>query len=193
MSISELYIIILKIFIFSSIILGIFLIVHPKKLFIFRTFGIILLSWSYVAFATEVNSKQLLIDYPHLYGVAYVVIILYFPLLYIFLKSYLFKKERSLSRNFVHLLPALLYAMSMLSLFFQGAETKSNIILDPKNHWTRGVFEFTYAIVIFMGVIYSVLAYKLIIKYEGNLSHKSEKIDNVFQWMKESIIMNAII
>ncbi len=148
-----------------SLLMAIFLWINSSKIFANKVLGIMNLFWSFIVFIFAVQSHEFYVSYPHLFKLASVIPLSLFPLLYIYIKSYLTDYKWNY-REFVHFIPMLLYFIAISPFYFQSAEVKSELIsTDTLPHFLSSIASFFDVIIIFQGVVYTTLSMKIIQKY----------------------------
>ena len=102
MSIDEIYELVLLIGGVVMLVLSCVLWFHPKGLFSNRVLGTLIFSYGFCVIIFAIQSRSFYMKFPHILGVASSVIFLFFPLMYMYIKTYLFQKERKLSKLIIH-------------------------------------------------------------------------------------------
>jgi len=167
---------------------------HPKGLFPNRVLGLLIFAWGYGVFIFAVQSRAFFISYPHLFGVGTALIFLFFPLMFMYIKTYLFKKYRKVSNLLIHLIPFFIFSISLSSFYFQSAANKADLIANGLPQWVRDIFYYGNIAIISLGVLYTILSFRIIDKFEHHSKIKLSKFQTkAIHWLKQFLIINAVL
>ena len=177
-----------------SFLMAIFLWINSTKIFANKVLGIMNLFWGFVVFVFAIQSNEFYLKFPHLFKLASVIPISLFPLLYIYIKSYLTDYKWTLQRLAVHFIPMVIYFIVISPFYFQSAEIKREIIRTGNFPEYLGVVASIFDIVIIVqGIFYTALSMKTIQKYfdttAGNLSKHQRYILNWLIFFVMSYVM----
>jgi len=166
-----------------SLLMAIFLWINSSKLMANRVLGVMNLFWSFVVFIFAVQSNEFYVKFPHLFKIASVVPIALFPLLYVYIKSYLTDYKWGVWKLTVHFIPMIIYFIAISPFYFQATEVKREIIRTGNfPDFLSSVAAFFDALIILQGIFYSSLSMKIIQRYfdtkAGNLSGHQRYILN---------------
>ena len=150
-----------------------------------RVLSIMNFIWSYLAFMYAVQSLAFFLKYPHAYGVSSMLPLSLFPLMYIYIRSYLVDDLDSIKKLLPHFVPMMIYFVIIAPFYFQSGEIKSEIIETgnfPDYLYTANTF-FDIVIVL-QGIFYSTLSMKLIHSnfYFSN-EKKSDENTDIYYWL----------
>ena len=168
-----------------SLLMAIFLWLNSSKLFANRVLGVMNLFWSFIVFIFAVQSNAFYVKFPHLFKIASVIPIALFPLLYVYIKSYLTDYKWSMWRMSVHFIPMVLYFIAISPFYFQATEVKREIIRTGDFpgflHTVAAVFD---VVIIVQGIFYSALSMKIIQKYfDTTAGHLTKNQRYVLNWL----------
>ena len=166
-----------------SLLMAIFLWINSAKLFANRILGIMNLFWGFIVFIFAIQSNEFYVKFPHLFKITSVIPLSLFPLLYIYIKSYLTDKKWNFWSLAVHFLPLVIYFIVISPFYFQSTEVKRELIKTGNFPAYLGVVASVFDIVIIVqGIVYTALSMKTIQKYfdieAGNLSKRQHYILN---------------
>lgn len=166
-----------------SLLMAIFLWVNSAKLFANSILGIMNFFWGFIVFIFAIQSNEFYVKFPHLFKITSVIPISLFPLLYIYIKSYLTDKKWNFWNLAIHFLPMVIYFIVISPFYFQTTEVKRELIKTGNFPSYLGVVASVFDIVIIVqGIVYTALSMKTIQKYfdieAGNLSKRQHYILN---------------
>lgn len=177
-----------------SVLLSIYLIFYPTKLFANKVLGLLTFSWSVTVFAFIIQSPDFFSRFPHLYGSLDVFTLLFFPLMYVYLRTYLYSDARKISKNLIHIIPALLYLSIFSPFFFQSAETKIEMIHGNLPDWFRSMQMVFNLVIIFQGIFYSVHSLRKLHHFQyfrkARLSHYQLAS---LKWLRLFVVINVLL
>jgi AraC-like DNA-binding protein len=168
-----------------SMLMAIFLWASSAKLQSTRVLSIMNFVWSYVAFMYAVQSLAFFLEYPHVYGISSVLPLSLFPLMYIYIRSYLVDDLSSIKKILPHFIPMIIYFAVISPYYFQSGEIKAEIIRTesfPDYFYTANtIFDI---VIVIQGIYYSTLSMKLIHKNFYFTSEKfSDENRNIYYWL----------
>ena len=152
----------------ATILISFVLIFNKHKLFSLRLLGVLALTRGYSAIIYDIESISFYTKFPHFYGVAVDLAFLFFPLVYLFIQTYLNIRKRKFSNILIHLLPAFFFMMAMSAFFFQSGGSKSEIITKLIPDWAKEVLFYSDALFIVISLFYTTITFKLLIGFTKN-------------------------
>ena len=166
-----------------SLLMAIFLWLNSYKLFANKVLGMMNIFWSFIVFIFAIQSIEFYVKFPHLFKLASVIPISLFPLLYVYIKSYLIDQEWKFKEIAVHFVPMVLYFIVISPFYFQSTEVKRELIMTGNFPEFLSVVEsFFDVLIILQGIFYTALSMKIIQKYfdvtAGNVSKHQRFILN---------------
>ncbi|MCK5908289.1 MAG: helix-turn-helix transcriptional regulator [Flavobacteriales bacterium] len=152
----------------ATILISFVLIFNKHKLFSLRLLGVLALTRGYSAIIYDIESISFYSKFPHFYGVAVDLAFLFFPLVYLFIQTYLNIRKRQFSNILIHLLPAFFFMMALSAFYFQSGDNKSEIITNLIPDWAKEILFYSEAIFIIVSLFYAVITYKLLVNFTNN-------------------------
>jgi AraC-like DNA-binding protein len=168
-----------------SLLMAIFLWLNSYKLFANKVLGVMNLFWSFVVFIFAIQSNEFYVKFPHLFKLASVIPISLFPLLYVYIKSYLIDYEWKFKSIVIHFVPMILYIIVISPFYFQSTEVKRELIITGNFPEFLPVVEsFFDVLIILQGIFYTALSMKIIQKYFDETSVKVSKHQKfILNWL----------
>lgn len=190
MLIQETYKIILLICAILTFSMSVYFWFMPKKALSNKTLGLLTFFWAGALLIFVLQSKAFFCKFPHLYGLATGSILLFFPLLFLFIKSYLDTELRIKKTDLVHFTPIIVFCISYSPFYFQGADVKIEYFTTGIPEWIGTLFLITTVTIIIQGLIYSLLSIYLLQSYK--IENDSATIEKR-KWLKQFIIANTLL
>lgn len=172
-----------------AFLMSIFFFYNPTKMFSNWVLGIITFCWSFTVFIFAIQSRSFFMQYPHIFGIASMMATIFFPLLFIYIKSYLLKYQWSIAGVMVHLIPMFVYFIALSPFIFSSTSVKIE-------HFRNGVPEFINTVdnvfnivVIAQGIFYTLISMKLLQGYTI-LQNKKFKQHQTYaiNWLKYFLV-----
>lgn len=131
-----------------------------------------------------IDTHQILFEYPHLRFVSIIIPLLFGPLLYMYTENILLKKQEFKKSYYLHFLPAVLFALLIIDLYFLDKDELNEFfqIRAIDANWRLQLAQLLQVLV---PLIYIVFALRLIGKQQKknlNIFSELEKID--LNWLK---------
>lgn len=194
MSLNEIYELVLLIGGVVMFVMSCILMFHPKGLFPNRVLGTLLLAYGFCVIVFAIQSRSFYMEFPHVLGVGTTVISLFFPLMYMYIKTYLFEKERKVSNLIIHCIPFVLTAISLTSFYIKSAAEKRAIIENGFPDWLTSVITSSTIATILLGVFYTVLAFRAIHFFENSHQDELSRVQKkAIKWMRQFLTINIIL
>jgi len=194
MSLNEIYNLILLIGAVIMLIMSFFLWFYPKNYLHNKVLGALVFIWSFCVILYAIKSKDFYSQFPFLFRIESNLMFLFFPLMYIYIKTFLLKGERTFKKYLFHFIPFFLFAISLSPFYFQTAEEKINIIELGTSVWLTSIFRWGDVFIILGGVIYSVLSYRVLLVFETNQKHNlTQQVSNALKWIRIFLAINLIL
>jgi len=194
MSLNEIYELVLLFGGVVMFVMSCILLFHPKGLFPNRVLGTLLVAYAFCVIVFAIQSRSFYMEFPHVLGVSSTVICLFFPLMYMYIKTYLFEKERKASNLIIHGIPFVLSAISFTPFYIKSAAEKRAIIENGFPEWLTTVFSYGTNAVIIFGVFYTVLSFRAIHFYENSHQDELSKVQkNAIKWIRQFLTINIIL
>jgi AraC-like DNA-binding protein len=166
-----------------SLLMAIFLWLNSYKLFANKVLGVMNIFWSFIVFIFAIQSNEFYVKFPHLFKLTSIIPIALFPLLYVYIRSFLTGSKWRVKELAVHFIPMLLYFIAISPFYFQSTEVKRELIRTGGfPHFLGTVGAVFDVVIILQGIIYTALSMKTIQKYfdttAGNLSKQQRYVLN---------------
>ena len=113
-----------------ALLLSFYLMFYPSNFYANKVLGVLTLSWSITVFGFLIQSPNFFQNYPHLYASIDVFALLFYPLMYIYIRTYLYEDARSIKKYMIHLLPGLLYLILFAPFFIRSASDKAQMLAE---------------------------------------------------------------
>ena len=173
-----------------SLVMAIFLWINSHQNFANKVLGVMNLLWAFVVAVFAMQSKEFYMHFPHLSRVVSIIPLMLFPLLYIYIKSYLYDHKWRFWPFIIHFLPVLIYFLAISPYFFQPAEAKRQIIASghyPTYLQTIGtLFDI---VIILQGIFYTTISMQLIQQFARSISGRLTRLQRyILNWLKFFVI-----
>ena len=149
-----------------SFLLSMYLIFYPGNFFPNRILGALVFSWTVTVFAFILHSSGFYIRHVHLYAVLDVFTLLFFPLMFLYLRNYLYRDIKYPVRQIFHFVPALLYLLIFLPFYIQPDDAKLKMFQEGFPIWYN-IFQSAFDItIIIQGIFYSIFCLREIHRFQ---------------------------
>ena len=177
-----------------SFLLSMYLLFYPSKFYPNRILGGLVLSWSITVFAFIVQSPAFFEKYIHLYALWDVLTLLFFPLMYLYVRFYLYKDIRLTYGDLWHFLPAIAYLIVFSPFFFSDAQSKLNYLANGFPFWFQPLQAVFNIIIILQGTFYSIYSFRTLhhFQYFRKTKFSSLQLD-ALNWLKLFLIINTCL
>lgn len=177
-----------------SFLLSIYLIFYPVNFFPNRVLGVLVFSWSITVFVFILHSTDFFIKNIHLYAVFDAFTLLFFPLMYLYLKNYLFRDIKKPKWQLIHFLPSILYLVAFMPYFIQSSEAKLKMIEEGFPQWYLNLQTIFNIIIIIQGVFYSIFCLRIIHRFQYFRKSRLSKFQlSTIVWLKMFVFINIIL
>lgn len=194
MNTDELFRIILLFGASLTILIAWFLWFYPKSFFANKVLALLSLLWGISVLAFVLQSRTFYLQYPHLLGVASGFSTLFFPLIYIFIRTFLYTDTRRIQYYWPHSILFLVYICIMFPFFTKSGDDKIYHIENGLPAWVITSFSILDIVVILQGVFYTVMSVRMLEVFQyfrDRRMTKSQK--SVVKWLKQFVIVNIIL
>jgi hypothetical protein len=128
MSFNEIYSLVLLIGSLLMFIMS-FLLWFSRKGFLHnKILGALVFTWSFCTFNFAIQSRDFFIQFPHFWAVGSNLMFLFFPLMYIYVKTFLLKKERVFNKYLFHFVPFIIFTIIIDPFYIKSSSEKAVII-----------------------------------------------------------------
>lgn len=177
-------------------LMAFFLWFYPRSFFANKVLGVLIFLWGYTVLIFVLQSIEFWARFPHLLGLGTSFVLLFFPLVYFYTKTYLYKDARKLRLFWKHMIPMLLYWIAFSPFYFQSGESKSVSILADGGipHWVRNLWQLADTVIIIQGVFYTLISIRLLDHFQYFRGRRLTKVqNNAVHWLKQFIIINVLL
>jgi len=177
-----------------SFLLAMYLSLYPNSFFPNRILGVLVFSWSITVFAFIIQSPEFFEKYPHLYALWDVFTLLYFPLMYLYIRFYLYKDLRITYKTFLHILPALGYLIAFSPFLLLSKDVKLHMLANGFPGWFRPLQAVFNIIIILQGIFYSIYALRTLhhFQYFRKTRFSALQIETI-NWLRFFVILNIVL
>ncbi|WP_456460485.1 helix-turn-helix domain-containing protein [Reichenbachiella sp.] len=177
-----------------SFLLSIYLIFYPNKFFPNKILGVLVFSWSITVFVFVIQSPDFFANYPHLYALLDVFTLLFFPLMYLYIRHYLYKNIKVSKDQIIHFLPALGYLIALSPFFILSGEEKIQLINTEMPSWFVIVQTIFNLVIIIQGVFYSVFSLRTLHHFQYfRKARLSDYQLSSLSWLRTFVTINVIL
>jgi AraC-like DNA-binding protein len=178
-----------------SALLAFYLFFYPTKFFANKVLGVLAFSWAMTDFGFMIQSPEYFERFPHSYALLDVFAIMFYPLMYIYLRTYLYEDTRKWKKNIIHLLPAMLYLVLFSPFFIQGSESKALMIQEQSFPvWYVPLQVFFNLVIVGQGIFYSVLSLRKLHHFQYFRKVRLTRYQlGALKWLKLFISINVVL
>ncbi|MCG8582635.1 MAG: helix-turn-helix domain-containing protein [Bacteroidales bacterium] len=175
-------------------LMAFFLWFYPRSFFANKVLGVLIFFWGFTVLLFVIQSKEFYIRYPHIFGIGTGFVLLFFPLIYLYIKTYLYKDARQLKTFWKHTIPLVLFWMAFSPFYFQSAAVKSSIIAEGIPEWLRTLLRIVDIVIITQGVFYTLISLRLLDHFQYFRERRlSETQSKAINWLKQLILINVLL
>ena len=162
----------------QGILLSVFLFSIKANRISNRLLGLLTFFLGIMVGTFAIQQEGLYIKFPHLLKVFYMILFTLFPLLYLQVK-YLLSNHKKFNRNdLIHFLPLLVMVILYAGFYVKSGEDKIAINMNKSTYYA--VLQMIGdEIIAIQGVIYSILALKLLSKYKQKVMDYQSNVDKM--------------
>ncbi|GEM_PF-3214131 len=181
-----------------TFLMSMYLIFYPHNLFANRTLGVLVFAWAFTVVGYVLGSfesaRSFFIKYPHFYGVSTSFTLLFFPLMFLYIKSYLYKDARRFSKGLLHYIPAVAYVVIFMPFFIKSSAEKVEMLMHGFPDWIITIQGVLNIIIILQGILYSVLSLRMLHHFQYFRKQKLSKSQlQSVQWLRFFVIANVFL
>lgn len=171
-----------------------YLLFYPHKSFSNRVLGVLMFLWSITVISFGLQSDTFFLRFPHFYGVGSLAVFLFFPLIYMYVKSYIHENARTLKQYLVHFIPFLIWFGMVLPFYIKSAEEKVDMLTNGFPEWLRITFNSANIVIIVQGILYTILSINLLQRFQYFSERKLTRNQlNSVKWLWQFVIINVIL
>ncbi|WP_430813856.1 helix-turn-helix domain-containing protein [Carboxylicivirga sp. RSCT41] len=177
-----------------AILISMYLMFYPHNLYANRVLGSLVLVWSFIVISYALGSKEFVFRFPHIYGLASGMMLLFFPLVYLYIRTYLYRNRLTITSALLHYIPFLAYMIAFAPFYFQSAEAKTIILKAGVPRWFDIMQYIVSIIVIVQGMFYSIVSWRSLAHFQYFRKTKlSESQLSGVKWLKLFLTLNVIL
>ncbi len=177
-----------------SFLMAMFLWFSPPFYFSNRVLGTLMFVWTFTITSFSIQSGEFFVRFPHLFGISSSFAYLFFPLMYMYIKSYLYKDARQIKQYLLHLIPFVLFILIISPFYFQSAEVKSTFIKNGFPDWINIVFNYGSIIVVLQGILYTILSIRTLQHFQYFRKKRlSSKQAYSVRWIMQFVVINVVL
>ncbi|WP_075589804.1 helix-turn-helix domain-containing protein [Labilibacter marinus] len=178
-----------------SILLSFYLFFYPSNFFANKVLGVLTFSWAITDFAFMIQSPDFFAKYPHFFLSLDIFTLMFFPLMYIYIRTYLYEDARKVKKNIMHFIPAICHVIVFMPFFLIGTEEKALMIQSRSfPRWLMPLQLFFNLVIIGQGIIYSILSLRKLHHFQYfRMVHLTRYQLNSLKWLRNFVIVNIIL
>lgn len=181
-----------------AFLMSMYLVFYPHNLFANRVLGVLVFTWAFTVVGYVLGSagsgRYFFIQYPHFYGVSTSFTLLFFPLMFLYIKSYLYKSARRFSKGLIHYIPALAYVIIFMPFFLKSGAEKVEMLKHGFSPWIVRLQGILNIVIILQGIIYSVLSLRALHHFQYFRKRKlTMRQTQSVKWLQFFVIANIFL
>lgn len=178
-----------------ALLLSFYLWFYPSNLRANKVLGFLAFCWSMSVFSFLLRSPIFFAKYPHLYGIFGVFPLLFYPLVFIYIKTYLNIDNLKRFRFLIHFLPSALYLVFSSPFLLKGTDDKVFMIVNNVIPiWFHILIKAFNLVVLFQGIFYIVVSMRTLHNYQYfNVNRLSESQGTLLKWLRLFLVINAVL
>ncbi|PWJ38576.1 helix-turn-helix domain-containing protein [Sediminitomix flava] len=174
-----------------AFLLAMYLVFYPGKFFPNRILGGLVLTWSITVTGFIVQDLSFFLNYPHAFASFDVFTLLFFPLMYLYIKYFVHREQRAGTKEIKHFIPAILSLIAFSPFYLLSGAEKKDLLINGMPEWFiqwQGIFNL---VIIGQGVFYSIHCLRALYYYQ----HVHENVLTSYQqtalkWLRFFVIVN---
>lgn len=122
------------------------------------------------------------------------VMFLFFPLVFMYVKSYLDPGSRRFRQHLIHFIPSAAYFAAMMPFFLKSGAEKVVFLQEGKPEWVSQVFNVGNIVVILQGIVYTILSVNLLHRFQYFTDKKlTRNQQSSIRWLWQFVIINVVL
>ncbi len=162
----------------QGFLLSIFLFSIKMNIISNRLLGFLTLIWGIIIAAFALQAEGMYVQFPHLLKVFDQLLFFIFPLLYLQVKYLISNYKQFSPKDLFHFMPWLIIVLLNSDFYLSSGEEKF-FLLDNLNLYHKILDMVSSEIIAIQGVIYSIIALRLLSKYEQKIKNYLSNIDKI--------------
>ena len=177
-----------------SFLLALYLIFYPGNFFPNRILGALVFSWTITVFVFILHSTDFYLKHIHFYAVFDVFTLMFFPLMYLYLRNYLYRDIKKPAIQLFHFLPALLYLLVFMPFFIKSADVKLKMFQEGFPQWYLIMQAVFNIVIIIQGIFYSIFCLRVIHRFQYFRRKRLSKFQlSTLNWLRMFVFINVIL
>ncbi|WP_430815601.1 helix-turn-helix domain-containing protein [Carboxylicivirga sp. RSCT41] len=175
-------------------LMAIFLWFFPRSFFANKVLAILIFLWGITVLSFVIQSRSFYVRFPHIYGTTSAFILMFFPLMYLYIKTYLYKDARNFKNIIIHCIPFIIRIIAFIPFYILSADEKIEIITEGSTPWLDNLFRLNDIVIILQGVIYTVLSMRILYHFQYFRERRLTKVqNNAVYWLKQFVVINVFL
>ena len=162
----------------QGVLLSIFLFSIKSNRISNRLLGLLTLFWGIIVGTFALQDEGLYIHFPHLLKVFSSLLLLLFPLLYLQVKYLISKHSRFERSDLLNFIPWLIIVLLNFDFYISSGEEKLVLIKNGTSYY-QIIQIINEEIIAIQGLVYSILALRLLSKYKQKIVDFQSNIDKL--------------
>ncbi|WP_430817053.1 helix-turn-helix domain-containing protein [Carboxylicivirga sp. RSCT41] len=181
-----------------AFLMSMYLVFYPHNLFANRILGVLVFTWAFTVVGYVLGSfgtpRSFFIKYPHFYGVSTSFSLLFFPLMFMYIKSYLYKDARRFRKGIIHYVPSIAYVIIFMPFFLKSGAEKIEMLKHGFSPWIITLQGVLNIVIILQGIFYSILSLRSLHHFQYFRKRKLSKnqVQSV-KWLRFFVIANVLL
>ncbi len=177
-----------------SILLSMYLLFYPSKFYANKVLGALAFSWGITVFGYMIYSTDFFQRYPHLFGFLDTFTLCFFPLTYVYIRTYLYTDARQFNKYWMHFIPVVLYLIGFMPFLVLDAKSKVEIIVGSKPFWMQLVEMVFNMVIIVQGIFYTILSLRKLYHFEYFREARLTRYQMAsIKWLRVFLIVNILL
>ena len=160
-----------------------------------RILAVLIITYSTFIIESSISGMQIAKQFPHILGLTAGVVYLHGPLHYLYARSLISSNILFSKKDTLHLIPFCVFYLYFLFPFYlkSGAYKISFFQSIEQNGPTLALIFFSW-VVLFQGLFYMLVTFKLLKKHSANIKAKFSSLENInLNWLKRITFMTMIV
>lgn len=175
-----------------SFLLSMYIYFVPPKSPSNITLGSLILVWTTTVFIYVFKSDEFFINHPHLYSLIDPVVLLFFPLMYLYIKFFFIPTSKISYKISFHFLPILIYLIVFSPFLILSSDQKLDHLINGLPEWFLSYSLVFDLIIIIQGIIYSLKSFKILYQF-NDYSSITKELQLSVRFMKFFMFSNILL
>lgn len=178
-----------------AVLLSFYLLFYPSSLYANKVLGALTFCWSMAVFGFLLQSPSVFSHYPHLYGSLDFFALQFFPLVYIYTRTYLFKDARHIKKHLIHFVPGLVYLLLLSPFLLMSGSAKAELIINNDiPQWFHTMQIAFNLVIIAQGILYTIISLRKLhhFQYFRRSRMTGAQMDSI-KWLRLFLLLNILL